>query len=500
MTRTEALSRKDLALAVACSLFALVAGYAYVLLFTLNIKLIISVHLAVVLFFAAAVFAKDFKAFTLFGLVFLIPFGLSFHVIRHFFYLEQFEPFSWGVTIDLATILALLILSHRLLFSAFYKETNPITIGHPVGTLFLVWILYTLVAGALKAPDYEFTVYESFTLFKCFIVYFCLINYIKTEREVRIVIYALIAGMVVLGLDMVGQLITGLNYSITGFFVKPRADEVGIRASGLIGNDVQSTEMLSLVAPIAVAYYYALSPKKTFHRFVVILALLAILAGLIAAKGRAAGFATLVGMALVLVIGRFRHLIPRTKTVAAALIIVLCLLVMTPLIYQRFQEADRSWEVARVPLMDTALRMFEDNWVLGVGASNYGLLVDKYLPTAFRYAWKSPVHNEFLLLLAERGVIGTAIYYWMMIVISVWLWRSGRSPDRFLALISVGVVAGILGSVAIRIFHWYYSSPFFYYFCAVMALAVVLTRMSDSARRGIDTSVTSGIDSHEFGA
>ncbi len=500
MIRTEALSRKDLALACACSLFALVAGYAYVILFTFNIKLIISVHLAVILFFGAAVFAKDFKAFTLFALIFLIPFGLSFHVIRHFFYLEQFEPFSWGITVDLATVLALLILSHRLLSSAFHKETEPITIGHPVGTLFLVWILYTLVAGALKATDFEFTVYEFFSVFKCFIVYFCLINYIKTEREVRIVVYALLAGMVVLGLYMVGQLLTGLNYSITGFFVKPRADAVGIRASGFIGNDVESSEMLSLVVPIAIAYYYALSPKKRLHRFVVILALLAILAGLIAAKGRAAGMATLVGMALVLLIGRFRHLIPRTRTVATALIIVICLLVMSPLIYKRFQESDRSWEMARVPLMETALKMFEDNWVLGVGASNYGLFVDKYLPTEYRYSWKSPVHNEFLLHLAERGIIGTAIYYWMMIVICVWLWRSSRSPDRFLALISIGVVAGILGSVAIRIFHWYYQSSFFFYFCAVMALAVVLTRMSDSARRGIDTGFTSGIDSHEFGA
>ena len=77
MIRTEALSGRSLAVVIACALLVLVAGYAYAILFSFNIKVILSVHAAVILFFGTAVFAKDFKAFILFALIFMIPFGLD---------------------------------------------------------------------------------------------------------------------------------------------------------------------------------------------------------------------------------------------------------------------------------------------------------------------------------------------------------------------------------------------------------------------------------------
>ena len=55
--------------------------------------------------------------------------------------------------------------------------------------------------------------------------------------------------------------------------------------------------------------------------------------------------------------------------------------------------------------------------------------------------------------LAERGIIGSILYYWFSVIMCIKLWRTTQSPDKWLAVASVGILAGMLGSIAVRVFH-----------------------------------------------
>ena len=135
-----------------------------------------------------------------------------------------------------------------------------------------------------------------------------------------------------------------------------------------------------------------------------------------------------------------------------------------------------------MPLVRTAVEMWLDNWLIGVGPSNYNAYIDKYLPVQLRHTWKAPVHNEFLMHLAERGVIGTAIYYLLMVVLCIKLWRITRYRDEWISMVSAGILGGIIGSIAIRVFHWYHQMPSFLFSCVIMALVVAMEHMGDESK------------------
>jgi len=60
------------------------------------------------------------------------------------------------------------------------------------------------------------------------------------------------------------------------------------------------------------------------------------------------------------------------------------------------------------------------HWLAGVGVGNYALALIERNPDQLVWTYK-PVHNIFLLVLAETGAVGLAIWGWM-VGIGLWLW------------------------------------------------------------------------------
>jgi O-antigen ligase len=192
------------------------------------------------------------------------------------------------------------------------------------------------------------------------------------------------------------------------------------------------------------------------------------------AQTRSTGFATILGFTMVLILGTLRGWISKKTFLKFISIALLFVILISPLIYTRFQQGSGGWEADRVPLMRTAEEMWLDNWLLGVGPSNYTNNLEKYLPVELRYSWRAPVHNEFLMHLAERGIIGTILYYWFSVIMCIKLWRTTNSSDKWLSMASAGILAGMLGSIIVRVFHWWHQMPNFTFFCVMLALAVAM--------------------------
>jgi len=50
---------------------------------------------------------------------------------------------------------------------------------------------------------------------------------------------------------------------------------------------------------------------------------------------------------------------------------------------------------------------------------------------------------------------------------------------------SVGILAGMLGSIVVRVFHWWHQMPNFTFFCVMLALTVA---MENIERRRLEES------------
>ena len=456
--------------AICCILLPLL-GYVYVSSFNMGIRIILVVHGLILFFLFFALSLTDLKSSLVFTMILVIPMEIDFSLVRYPAP-AGYPPFAESIVVDLVQ-LVLAVLMIQWLGAASMKKTHgkPI-IGHPVGTLFLIWIFYSLLDGWLKAQNFTYAYFEVVALSQGFLVYFYLINNTNTVRDVRVVIYALFAAECLEALWLIFQYATGLNYTIKGVFVVPVRDQVGFRSAGFTGRDVVSTQMISFLAPVVLAYYFRVADRMRRIMAAAIICLFAL--GIMCAQTRSTGFATIVGFVMVLTLGGIRGWISQRKVLKFVSIALVFLILISPLIYTRFQRGAGGWEEDRVPLMRTAEEMWLDNWLLGVGPSNYTTNLEKYLPVKLRYTWKAPVHNEFLMQLAERGIIGALLYYGFSVIMCVKLWRTTRSPDKWIAAASAGILAGMLGSIIVRMFHWWHQMPNYTFFCVMLALAVAM--------------------------
>jgi O-antigen ligase len=134
---------------------------------------------------------------------------------------------------------------------------------------------------------------------------------------------------------------------------------------------------------------------------------------------------------------------------AAAILLSIVLSPFAGRIYDRLAEDDQGSAQIRVPLMETALRMIEDNPAVGVGLNGYRTNMTRYDETGMfvSQVFPNPVHNIFAHITAEAGIIGGAIFC-LLIAFSLFeSFRSMGSDDRLLAALSLGLGLGMIAFI-----------------------------------------------------
>jgi len=94
--------------------------------------------------------------------------------------------------------------------------------------------------------------------------------------------------------------------------------------------------------------------------------------------------------------------------------------------------------VDRMALTLAAARMWRDNWVIGVGPGQFLVKLPEYLPGGFYKI--QPVHNIFLLILAEFGAGGGLI----SLIGLIWLIRRIKSIPKWLPVLAVILITGMV--------------------------------------------------------
>lgn len=97
---------------------------------------------------------------------------------------------------------------------------------------------------------------------------------------------------------------------------------------------------------------------------------------------------------------------------------------------------------SRTQLNDIAVQMISDHWGLGVGLNNFELVLPAYEPHDVIF-FGNPVHNLYLLYLAETGIVGFAgvvVVGFGLFLVAI---RVARSKERLLGGVGVGVAGAM---------------------------------------------------------
>jgi O-antigen ligase len=166
-------------------------------------------------------------------------------------------------------------------------------------------------------------------------------------------------------------------------------------------------------------------------------------------------------------------------SIAALILAATFLLVPNP-ISARALGDDEGSAHSRIPLMRLAFRVIEANPLLGVGANNFGTVMNDYAGSEFRHEWIYTVHNQFLLVCAETGIFGLMAYLWILLSVirNGWrIWKAGDEMFSPLALSMVAAVCGLMSHMFVDIFSGRAVVQLVWLFAALLtAMGTILAR------------------------
>ena len=111
---------------------------------------------------------------------------------------------------------------------------------------------------------------------------------------------------------------------------------------------------------------------------------------------------------------------------------------------------EQKSNIERLESNKVAWDMFMDNWLVGVGMGNYTMELSKINPGHPAYFYQ-PAHNAYLLIAAEIGVFGIALFLYLILYISYYILKF-KDINRITLIISLIVL--------LTFDHWLWSLHF----------------------------------------
>ncbi len=290
--------------------------------------------------------------------------------------------------------------------------------------------------------DYAFVSVKGFIgkITEYVLLYFVIVDSVKTKRQFRNIIGVILFSCLLIGIDGIFQKFFGFD------FMRFRPIS-GTRLTASFKNPNHFGGWLSMVLPITVSLFLfgIKRPKWLRIGFGLLSVLLFICLVLAGSRGAWLGF---VG-ALLLIMGIL-------KSKKLFLITLICILIMPFTVSGKFGERVTSIfninnegpNIARITLWKETLVMIKDRPLLGRGVNTFMSNWSKY---GVGKTWGHPYypHNCYLHMVAETGLIGLAMFMWIIIM----LFKSTinflkkiklkTEEDSFYQAVGLGLLGGI---------------------------------------------------------
>lgn len=277
----------------------------------------------------------------------------------------------------------------------------------------------------------------------------CDVEYVGRQELLRVLVYAALFFLVlnnlhrqestqIIAFTWFGLAVLISFYAVFQFATKSdlvwnvRSGYVG-RGSGTYICPNHLAGLLEMLVPLSVAYAFV-GRGKALTKILISYAALCMIAGIAATASRGSWVAVslaLIGLALLLLSHRsFRW--PALALLALLVLGGTLATVKTDYFKERFNRGIVAGRVdldTRMVLWDSAVRMWQDHFWLGVGPGHYDLRFRTYRPTLVQLQ-PDRAHNEYLNTLADWGVIGLGIIAGALGLVTVGVMKVWRHVQR----------------------------------------------------------------------
>ncbi|MDF2990312.1 MAG: hypothetical protein K0S37_826 [Microbacterium sp.] len=238
--------------------------------------------------------------------------------------------------------------------------------------------------------------------------------------DVARLVLLLILGVLVIQLAVAVLQLAGVSLP-TGLVNSERTLEQTVgRVSGTIGHPANLSKVAFALMLISLPFTTAADRRISRLAFACV-ALAALVGGLTVSRANLIAMAILLAAWILTFPGRARV----GTRIGGAVVLLGAGTIFAPLVLERFQDDAEGG--LRPLLLAAALRQLSNDFLIGTGPNAYIAVVGRTdAATASGY----PVHNSFLLLTAELGVVLAFLFFLPLFVMLVWgLFRFGKSDQ-----------------------------------------------------------------------
>ncbi len=407
----------------------------------------------ILLFGAAVAFVFELPVISAVRFVFIASFffkgDLSLFKIN-----EVEDPSGLNLSVTLFTGLALVIYDH---FADGDRETVfPSGFSLLIVGLFVCSAVSVLYAGPTALGGFSLLS----TLTSILIAYATASHFGRRERMIELVVWIAI-GLLFTGVVAITQYTLDFPSNLPNFGTGTEEELLGTqsellsRVPAFLRTPTEMAWIVTSLIPVVLAPLVCRA-KSIFpsQKILMSIAALAGVAAVILSLARGSWIALVASVPLMVLFAWFKLSAYEKKPYLVSVISAtfLSCVLLSPFagkIYERLTQDDQGSAQIRVPLMETALRMIDDNPLVGVGLNGYRDNMVRYDETAIfvSHVFPNPVHNIFAHITAEIGVPG-GLLFCLLILFSLYeCVKAMGTGDRMLFALAVGLGVGMIAFV-----------------------------------------------------
>lgn len=377
---------------------------------------------------------------------------------------------------------------------------EPLHIDATFVTMLL--LLAAFAASSLGARNTAFALDKMVKFaFEGAVIYLLLLNSIRSEGDLRTVLWGLLAAAAIASAIVTHQELTNSFENLYGGLAQRHAEfKVGSewrdRAAGPIGDPNYFAQILLIPLPIAVVF------AVTERRLALRVAAAAVAALVVSAIGLTYSRGGALGLGAVLLLTALLLRVRPPVIVAGGLSLLVVLSAVSPEFFDRAasildvrhiatggEVQDRSF-AGRLGENLAAWNVFIDHPFFGVGPDNFQLYYQEYadeLGMLF-HAEDRPAHNLYLSVAAEMGLVGLLVTLAVMLIPLAQLWavyRDFAASSPFLSRTAGALIAAIVGYMLTGVLLTLAYERYFWCLLALAGATTLLARLArlEAARR-----------------
>jgi putative inorganic carbon (hco3(-)) transporter len=422
----------------------LVAMFSAYAVWAFELKWAVFTFLGILFPFVLAIMG-DARRFILGLMIFSIPLNADYHFMLH-----PSPGGANGLTFGLTEILLISLIIHTIINSV--KKGDEFRIKFfPVISIPTLAIIVMSLISLVKATDYQWAFFDIFTFLKVFVMFLFLANNIKNKDDVSMVVRTLFLGLffqsIIISLQYYDIALNlhriGLGEPIEILEFKMESSNVA-RPGGTIGHCNHLARYLGLLLPMAIIL--SVTEKSRINRWFASLVAVTGIAALVFTLTRSAWMGVVLSVIVMvpfMFAQRILNLKMLAKIVFAVVIASVILFALGDIITDRIVSDDSGSAMTRWTTAKVAFKIIQDHPFLGVGINNYGTVLKDYWLSEDLFTRKAAVHNTYLLIASEIGLLGFGVYLWFLIAFYIRTRKAIKSFSKYFSSIAIGVMGGL---------------------------------------------------------